>query len=235
MGYFGLSVAISDKIMQRLLVLLGLWHAFHFPMSVLSIKRFCVGVWSELVLVLVMKRVCVCACVLAFVGTNTHVKLFLWLSHFNKQLVFRQTGSQPQPSRVPTLDLWKKTTADRWQPIIILLQLHNPVVHMRKAHAFLIYGVFLKLCIYPCFPQLVSRSFSVLTHHFCRCFQIGQARARIREVFLTLSPRLIKCCVAWLRWKPPLSAASGIGWNLFSLYCSQIESVTWNTCFPIKL
>lgn len=158
MGYFGLSVAISDKIMQRLLVLRCLWHAFHFPMSVLSIKRFLR--WC-----LVTARIGfdyeMCVCVCAGIRGRKHEKLFLWLSHFNKRLVFSQTVSQPQPSRVPTLDLWKKTTAEgthRWQPVIILLQLHNSVVHMHKANVFLIYDVFLELCIYLCFPQLVSHS-----------------------------------------------------------------------------
>lgn len=89
-------------------------------------------------------------CFLSFASANIHITppTTTTVSYFNERVVFRQTRSQPQSSRPPTLDSWKRTTGKgTWQPTIILLQLLNTDLRMHiywKTHHF----VFELWCVY---------------------------------------------------------------------------------------
>lgn len=98
-----------------------------------------------------------CMCFLSFGSANTRIKPYFFppLSCFNKSVVFRQTRSQPQPFRAPTLNLGKKPLG-RGQgnlPLYYysyLTQICTRTSTEKHITLFLSYNVFIEL-VFCCF------------------------------------------------------------------------------------
>lgn len=78
---------------------------FHICVNIFSLGAGSLG-FVQLVRVLSVR-----ACVLSFAGENISIKAVLSKTQFNKCVVVRQTWSQPQTSRAPTLNSWNNHRA----------------------------------------------------------------------------------------------------------------------------
>lgn len=115
-----------------------------------------------------------CVRVLWFVGENMGITPFRSLSQFNKCVVFRQTWSQPQPSHVPTHNLWKQPQGRRHIHGSLPLYYYNCLSFS--------YWVFLGLVLH-CFGLSFISLPVFLSLRTKVCFQVGRGRTMTRNIF----------------------------------------------------
>lgn len=136
-----------------------------------------------------------CARALWFVGENMGIIPFRSLSQFNKCVVFRQTWSQPQPSHIPTHNLWKQPQARRHIHGSQPLYYYNCLTQWHTCMYTDFYNVLQLLCVFRAradlfWPQLnMSQVRSFISRpvflSLCTevCFQVGRGRTMTRNVF----------------------------------------------------